>query len=123
MAHNNNPARYISQIPYAVVNRVGDAPRLAPIGPGVTHFSEKQDVYTTTAGRLTLADYNTRAAAFCPAQMADPYRFICDTTVKYAAGDADVQALYRLEQDKTPLAGRGTGLARSDVEALRSVGA
>lgn len=112
--------RYISQIPYSVLQREGEAPRLAPIGPGVTHFPAKQDVYTTTAGRLSLAEYNARAAAFRPAQMADPYRFICDTTVKYAPGDERVQALYRLEQEGSPLAGQGAGLSRDDVAAIRS---
>jgi len=120
MQHNNNPVRYISQIPYSTLNRAGDAPRLAPIGPGVTHFGPKQDVYTTTAGRLTLADYNARAAAFRPAQMSDEYRFICDTTAKYAPDDPVVQALYRLEQAGSPLAGKGAGLARGDVESIRS---
>ena len=122
MQHNNNPVRYISQIPHDVVRRQGDAPVLAPIGPGVSHLPDKQDLYTTTAGRLTLADYNARAAAFRPAQMADDYRFISDTTVKYAPDDPAVQALYRLEQAGSPLDGRGAGLSRADVDAARSAG-
>ena len=120
MHHANKPSRYISQVPYSVVGREGTAPKLAPIGPGITHLSPKQDVYTTTAGRLTLAEYNARAAAFTPAQMDAPFRFICDTTVKYASDDAVVRALYRLEQAGSPLAGRGAGLNRDDIEAIRS---
>ncbi len=121
MQHNNNPVRYLSQIPYSVLSRKDQAPRLAPIGPGMTHHPDKQDRYMTTAGPLSLAEYNARAAAFRPAQMADPYRYICDTTAKYRSADPAVQELYRMEQAGTPIEGRGAGLSRSDVEAARSV--
>ncbi len=121
MQHNNNSVRYLSQIPYSVLNRTDEAPRLAPIGQGVTHHPEKQDRYMTTAGPLTLADYNARAAAFRPAQMADDYRFICDTTAKYRSEDKRVQELYRMEQAGTPLEGCGAGLTRTEVEAGRSL--
>lgn len=120
MQHNNAAKRYISHIPYSVLNREGEAPALAPIGPGVTHLPAKTGLYTTSAGRLSLADYNARAAAFKPAQMADDYRFICDTTVNYWPDDPSVQALYRLEQQGTPLAGKGVGLQPSDIESIRS---
>jgi hypothetical protein len=120
MQHNNAPKRYISQVPYSVATRESAKPKLAPIGPGITHFPPKQDSYTTTAGRLSLAEFNARAAAFQPAQMAEEYRFICDTTVKFTPGHEAVQALYRLEQEGTPLAGKGAGLSRDDVDAIRS---
>lgn len=119
MQHNNNPVRYISQIPYNTLNRDGAAPKLAPIGEGVTHLGPKADRYTTTAGVLSLADYNARAAAFRPRQMADDYRFLCDTTVKYHANDEAVQAMYRDEQQGSRLAGKGAGLHRDEIEALR----
>ncbi|WP_159865306.1 hypothetical protein [Novosphingobium sp. 9U] len=120
MQHNNNPVRYLSQIPYSVLQRGGEAPKLAPIGPGITHHGPKQDLYTTTAGRLTLAEYNARAQASKPAQMAPEYRFICDTSAKYAPQAEAVQALYRLEQEGSPLAGKGAGLTRKEVETIRS---
>jgi len=120
MQHNNNPVRYISQVPYCVLQRDGEAPKLSPIGPGVSHLDAKRDVYTTTAGRLSLADYNAQATALRPAQMAPEYRFICDTTAKFRPHDPAVQTLYRLEQEGSPLAGRGAGLTREDVEAIRS---
>jgi hypothetical protein len=120
MQHNNKAARYITQIPYSVLNRTGDVPALGPIPQGTSAFPEKQDLYTTTAGRLSLADYNARAAAFRPAQMADGLRFTCDTTAKFNPGDARVQELYRLEQAGTPLAGKGVGLSRDAIEHSRS---
>jgi len=120
MQHNNAPVRYLSQIPYSVLNGAGTESRLAPITPGVTHLGGKQDRYTTTAGPLPLAEFNARAAAFRPRQMQDDYRFICDTTAKYAALSETVQALYTLEQAGTPLEGQGAGLSREDVERKRS---
>lgn len=123
MQHNNNPVRYISHVPYRAMERGDSVPRLAPIGPGISHHDPKQDAYTTSAGRMTLAEYNARAAEFRPTQMAGEYRFICDTTAKYAPNDERVQALYRIEQEGTPLAGRGAGLNRADVETSRSANA
>lgn len=120
MQHNNKAARYITQIPYSVLNRTGDVPALGPIPQGTSAFPDKQDIYTTSAGRLSLADYNARAAAFRPAQMADGLRFTCDTTAKFNPGDARVQELYRLEQAGTPLAGKGVGLSRDAIEHSRS---
>ncbi|WP_411339183.1 hypothetical protein V6U71_14850 [Sphingopyxis sp. J-6] len=122
MQHNNNPVRYISQIPYSTLGHEGEAPKLAPIGEGVTHLGAKADRYTTTAGVLPLAEYNARAAAFVPRQMAPDYRFLCDTTVKYRSDDPAVQAMYRDEQQGSRLAGKGAGLSRADIEALRGAG-
>ena len=119
MQHNNNAVRYISQIPYAVLNRGERGKALAPIGAGVSHLTAKTGLYTTTAGKLTLDDYNTRAAAFRPAQMADEYRWLCDTSVKYRVSDPNVDALYKAEQAGSRIAGRGAGLTRAEVEAAR----
>lgn len=119
MQHNNNPVRYISQIPYSVLGAEGDAPKLAPIGPGVIHFDAKADRYTTTAGVLTLDEYNARAAAMRPTQMQPEYRFLCDTTVKYRSDDPAVQAMYLDEQQNSRLTGKGAGLDRAAIEALR----
>lgn len=119
MQHNNQPARYISHIPYSVLTD-GPGPSIPPHQGGVTHLGEKQDRYVTTAGVMTLAEFNQRATEFRPAQMADEYRFLCDTTVRLEPGSDRVQALYKLEQEQSPaLRGKGAGLTRSEVEALR----
>ena len=120
MQHNNKAARYITHVPYSVLDRTNAAPTLGPIPKGTSMFSDKQDLYTTTAGRLSLAEFNARAAAFRPAQMADGLRFVCDTTVKFQPGDARVEELYRLEQAGSPLEGRGVGLGQVEIEAIRS---
>ena len=120
MQHNNKAARYITHVPYSVLDRTNAAPTLGPIPKGTSMFSDKQDLYTTTAGRLSLAEFNARAAAFRPAQMADGLRFVCDTTVKFQPGDARVEELYRLEQAGSPLEGKGVGLGQVEIEAIRS---
>jgi hypothetical protein len=120
MQHNDRPVRYISHLPYAVLSEPEKQRGLGPIAGGITHHGEKQDCYTTSAGKLSLADYNGRAADFRPAQMAEPYRFLCDTSVKYRKGAAEVDALYRLEQQQSPmLRDKGAGLTRDDIVALR----
>ncbi len=120
MQHKDAPVRYLSHVPYAVLNEpAGSAP--VPRAPsGVTHLPHKQDRYVTTAGVLTLADYNRRAAAFRPQQMQDKYRFLCDTSIKYRVDSPDVEALYRLEQeDSVLLKGRGARVTRDDINRLK----
>lgn len=119
MQHNNQPVRYISHIPYAVLDE-GGGESLGPIAEGISHLSDKVDRYVTTAGALTLADYNRQARMFRPVQMADPYRYLCDTSIKYRPDSPAVDALYRLEQQRSRvLHDRGAGLSRAEVEALR----
>src|SRR5262249_27321511 len=121
MQHKNAPARYLSHIPYSVLNSAREEARPATLQRGISHLGEKQDCYTTTAGSLSLATYNARAAAFRPAQMADDYRFLCDTSIKFEPDSARVQALYQLEQRRSRLLdGRGAGLTQADIEALRA---
>jgi len=119
MMHNGRPSRYISHIPFGVLN--DEIPSSdAHIAPGVSHLSEKVDRYVTSVGPLTLADYNARAAAFRPAQMQNPYRFLSDSSIRGAPDNADVQALYALEQEQSRLLkGKGAGLTRDQIEALR----
>jgi hypothetical protein len=120
MKHKDGPVRYTSHVPYAALSEERAQTPAAPSGPGVTHLSAKIDRYTTTQGRLTLADYNARASAFRSRQMDDRYRFLCDTSVKHGMAPGDVDALYRLEQEQSRiLRGKGPGLSRADVEALR----
>jgi hypothetical protein len=120
MQHNNLPRRYLSHIPYSVLDSgIGDAGR-TPIAGGVSHLGEKVDRYVTSAGALTLAEYNGRAADFRPTQMQQPYRFLCDNSVRGDPSAEAAQDLYRLEQETSRvLAGKGAGLSRAQIEALR----
>jgi hypothetical protein len=70
---------------------------------------------------LSLANYNARARAFVPKQMADEYRFLCDSSVRVRRESLQVDALYKIEQESSPLLhGSGAGLSRADVEARRA---
>ena len=94
--------------------------RALEVQVGTVLIVRSRPLKATTAGRLPLAEFNTRAAAFRPAQMSEDFRFVCDTTAKFHPGDERVQQLYRLEQAGTPLEGKGTGLTQSDIERIRS---
>jgi hypothetical protein len=120
MNHKDAPVRYLSHIPYAVLTDPDSAIAPESWPPGVSHLGAKADRYVTTKGPLTLADYNARAATFRPAQMADHYRFLCDTSVKHRIHPEHIDALYRLEQEHSAtLKDRGSGLSRADTDALR----
>ena len=120
MQHNNQPVRYLSHIPYAVLTEGGgEGP--GSIAGGVSSLGDKLDRYATTAGILTLAEYNARAREFVPAQMAEPYRFLCDTSIRGRRGSPQVDALYRLEHESSRLLrGAGGGLTRAEIEARRA---
>jgi hypothetical protein len=52
--------------------------------------------------------------------MADEYRYLCDTSIRYQPEAPEVDALYRLEQERSrALANRGAGLSRADIEHCR----
>ncbi|MGX7927126.1 hypothetical protein ACWPMX_11220 [Tsuneonella sp. HG094] len=121
MQHNGQPARYISHIPYTVLDREPSDAALAPIGEGVFHLDDKTGPYRTTQGALDLAEYNRRAKAVAPLQMQDGIRFLCDTSIKYAAdGDENTARAFADEWRRTPsLAGTPPGLTRAEVERRR----
>jgi hypothetical protein len=121
MQHNNQPVRYISHLPFTVVDGAGQAmPR--EIAPGVSSQPDKEGGYTTTVGKLALADYNARAQAFRPAQMERRFALLNDTWIKWNAGDPLADELYRLEQaGSRMIKDRGAGLTADAIEALRGV--
>lgn len=120
MQHNNQPSRYISQLPGTVI--VGDGIALPHgIPPGVTSLGDKADVYTTTRGKLSLIDYNARAAAFRPAQSEPGYALLTDAWIKWNPHDPRTDTLYRIEQQHSRrLKNKGAGLTGADIEALRT---
>lgn len=120
MKHANRPARYLSHIP---TTAAGQAPAggYSRIREGVSHHPHKSDRYTTTRGVLTLADYNRLAGEFQPAAMAPALRGLSDSWIRWNPDAPEVDQLYRFEQrDSRRLAGKGAGLTREEVEALRN---
>ena len=115
MQHNNAPVRYISHVPATVVGSswtgVG-----APLAPGVGEHGVKQDAYTTSQGRLTLAEYNRRAQAVARLDAAG----LSDSWIAWNRDDPRVAALYAQARAACPrLADQPATLTRDAVEALR----
>lgn len=121
MRHLNEAKRYISHIPYSVLESPPQQVSRAPIGEGILHFEAKQGPYRTTQGMLSLEDYNNRAAAMQPMQMGPQARFMCDTSIKWAApGDETVAAIYRDEwKNCAALRDAPTKLSRDEIEQRR----
>ncbi len=121
MQHANLPARMYSPIPYAILDDGEFTKTCGKIGAGGTHLDPKIDRYRTNEGVLTLAEYNARAREFTPPSIQDRFRFLCDNWVKNHYDDPRATELYELEQARSRLLrGRGAGLSRSDIDALRA---
>lgn len=120
MQHNNQAARYISQIPFTVVDGDG-APMPGGIAPGVSSLGDKLDSYCTTEGTLTLAEYNAKARSFRPAQSDPRFAHLSDSWIKWNPKDPRADELYKLEQKTSRnLKDRGVGLTAEAIEALRN---
>ena len=118
MQHSNRPARYLSHVPPTAIGQA--SARSGGVAQGTSHHPDHLDIYTTTRGRMSLADYNAQARAFTPAAMAEEYRHLSDAWIRWHPDDPRVDALYRIEQRLSRrLADRGASLTRDDIEVLR----
>ena len=119
MQHNNQPSRYITHIPFTVCDGDGVATR-DERAPGVVSHGDKLDSYTTTAGTLTLVEYNRRARENHPAQMDPRLRGLSDAWILWNQDDPRADELYRLEQRHSRnLKDKGIGLSPAQIETLR----
>lgn len=103
MQHSNQPRRYLSHIPFTAAARYGGDGTMMPdeLTSGVTSHGRTRDSYTTTAGRLSLAEYNAQARACQPAQMAERYRALSDSWLKWHPDDPRAVELERLERTRS----------------------
>lgn len=116
--HHDDPRRMFSHIPHAILADEPWTARCGPVGEGVTYLAPKKDAYTTTRGRMTLAEYNrlSREAAADPVFHADRMR--CETWVKYHAGTEAADALYTRTQARSrTIAGAGSMARRGAAGA------
>jgi hypothetical protein len=110
-----------STIPYSVLGDDEFTESTGPIRSGSTSLPAKTSTWTTTQGKLDLAEVNRRARAMKPLPAQDEYRFLDDRWVKNHPDDPRAEALYRHAQDSSRLlVGKGAGLTFADIEALRS---
>ena len=120
MRHSNLPQRIYSPVPYSILVDDDYAPSVGDVQPGVTYLNEKQDRYRTTRGTFGIEEYNRRVRDSQPKTHEDRFRFLCEPSIKYRYDGAAADELYKLHQENSRnLRGRGAGLRRSDIEALR----
>jgi hypothetical protein len=98
MQYSDGASRVYTPLPYSVLAGEDYVPGVGPIQKGASHLDPKVDRYRTTAGVLTLDEYNRRAREFTPEACQDKYRFLCETWVKYNYRTPLAGELYRLEQ-------------------------
>jgi hypothetical protein len=114
------PGEMFSAVPYSVLDDDQWTSTVGPIRGGSSTLPPKTGRYTTTRGKLTQDECNAAARAFTPSYLATGSRYLDDSWVKHHADDPRADELYRATQaHSTRLAGKGPGLRRADVEALR----
>lgn len=120
MQHANKNARLYQLIPYSILSGEPYTASVGEIYPGISYLPPKKDVYTTTKGKMGFEEYNRLSREAMPHNADPKYRFLCDTWVKYNAETPLADELYKLEQAQSRrLKGKGAGLTRADIEALR----
>ncbi len=115
MQHGDGPTRMYTPIPYSILDGDGYTPSSGPVYPGASNLPPKEDRYRTSQGILTLAEYNRQVREFQP--MAQKYRHLDETWVKFNYDTPLADEMYKLEQARSrKLEGRGAGLTRADLE-------
>jgi len=113
MQHSDRPTRTYTPLPYSILAGEEYVPTCGPIQAGASHLEPKVDRYRTTAGVLTLEEYNRRAREFTPQLCSEQYRFLCETWTKYNHHTPLANELYELEQRQSrTLRGKGARVVR-----------
>jgi hypothetical protein len=106
----------LTGIPYAVLTDDDFAPTAGSTLSGSSSLPVKTGLWTTSAGRLELDEYNRRAREFTPAVLTEDYRYLDEEWVKRNYPTERADALYALTQrGSRNLEGRGAGLRRADL--------
>jgi hypothetical protein len=122
MQHTDQPRRALSYFPYSMLTDVDQdfARTVGPMRPGASNLPAKADRYRTSQGVLTQEEYNRRSRAFVPQVCDEKHRFLCADWVKYHYDTPLAGELFGLEQQYSRLLkGKGAGLTREDIAALR----
>ncbi|MCK8671445.1 hypothetical protein M1M07_09980 [Rhodococcus sp. HM1] len=122
-ANEYTMARYSSQsrnmingIPYSVLTDDDYAPTVGDHFSGSSSLPVKTGLWTTSAGRIDIDDYNARARGFTPAVLDGAHRYRDEEWVKWHHGSEQADELYRLTQrGSRNLEGRGSALRRADL--------
>ncbi|GAA5050721.1 hypothetical protein [Nocardia callitridis] len=109
----------LSGIPYSVLTDDRFAPTVGDQLSGSSSLPPKSGRWTTSAGRLEIAEYNDRARGFTPEVLTGARRYRDEEWVKWNYPRAEADELYRLTQrGSRNLADRGAGLRRADLTRL-----
>lgn len=120
MQHTDAPTRGLSYIPHSILATGDYTKTVGPMRPGVINLPRKNDRYRTSQGVLTLEEYNRRVQAFTPTSCSEKFRYLSGEWVKYNHDSELANELYLHEQrNSRKLEGKGAGLRRADIEALR----
>ena len=121
MRQSNTPSRMYALIPYSVLDDDQIPGTVGDISAGVSTLPEKNNRYTTTEGVLSQDDYNQRVQAFTPFICDGERNRRCETWLKHHFESPEADEIYQFEQrNSRNLAGRGAGLSRADIEAIRA---
>ncbi len=123
MKHTGLPRRALSYFPYSILAGEEYTASVGGMRPGVTTLPAKADRYRTSRGIMTQDEYNRASREFVPAACNVENRFRCADWVKYHYDTPEADALFALEQQHSRLLkGKGAGLTRAQIEALRGRG-
>ncbi|MEM1139553.1 MAG: hypothetical protein AAGH45_06675, partial [Pseudomonadota bacterium] len=120
MQHSNAPTRVYSLIPYSILETGDYTKTVGAMAPGITYLPQKEDRYNTSKGVIGIDEYNRLARE---KRLDDPsmkYRLYCEQWLKHNAHTPLADEMYKEEQQRSRrLAGKGAGLSREDIDAIR----
>lgn len=120
MVHGNQARRVYTPFQYALLDKGDYVGSVGGLRPGSSTLPPKVDRYRSSQGVISNAEMNKRVRAFTPAACSEKFRDLDETWVKYHYDTPLADELYRIEQQYSrKLKGKGAGLRRADIEALR----
>ncbi len=123
MVHGQQARHVYTPFSYSLLGEKDYVGSVGGLHPGTSTLPDKVDRYRTSQGFMSNSDFNTRVRDFTPPLVSEKFRDLDETWVKYHYDTALADELYKLEQTHSRnLKGRGAGLRRSDIEALRAGG-
>jgi hypothetical protein len=106
----------LTGVPYSVLSDDDFAPTAGSTLSGSSSLPSKAGLWTTSAGRLEIDEYNRRAREFTPGVLQGANRYLDEEWVKFHHGSERADALYKLtQQSSRTLRDRGSGLLRADL--------
>lgn len=115
--HSDEPTKMYSFVPYSILDDEPYTKTSGPIADGMSYLDPKKDVYTTTKGKITLAEFNKESQKAAKDPEFSRYNFRCETWVKYNVGTEEADAMYKYAQRHSrTLKDTGSQLRRKDIK-------